>query len=172
MGKIWKSLTVVAVLGVMGMGVSLLSDRAEAQQIPSLSSPLFPFNYPKNTAMGLATAPVRSSAKILAQSANYVVQSTDVETEITNTGATGQIQFSLPACTAANLGFRETFSVTANQNITVVTNGSDVFNTPSIAGTTHKILVSSNVPGGAVTPVCNAVGQWRATPSATSWASN
>lgn len=172
MGKIWKSLTLVAILGVAGIGVSLLGERAEAQQIPSTSGPLFPFNYPKNPFMGLATQPVRSVTKIVAQNANYVVQTADVESELTNTGAVAQIQFSLPACNANNIGFRDTFSVTANQNIAVVTNGTDIFNTATLAGTVHKALVSSNVPGNSVTPVCNAIGVWRANPSAGGWASN
>lgn len=170
--KIWKGLTVVGVLGLAGLVVSVLSERAEAQQMPSLSSPLFPFNYPKNTAMGLATAPVRSPTNIIAQNANYVVKSTDVETEFTNTGAAGQIQYSLPACTATSLGYKNTFSVTANQNIAVVTNGNDVFSAPGLAGTAYKILVSSNVKGNTITPTCNAAGQWRANPTAGGWASN
>jgi hypothetical protein len=165
-------MTVVAALGFLGLGISALSERAEAQQLPSMSSPLFPFNYPKNSAMGLATAPVRSASKIVTQNANYAVLSTDVETEFTNTGASGQIQFSLPACTSANLGFRDTFSVAANQNIAVVTNGNDIFATPGLSGTAHKVLVSSNVAGNAVTSTCYAAGVWRANPTAGGWASN
>jgi hypothetical protein len=173
MTKTWKSIGVVAVLGLVGLAVSMLSERAEAQQIPSLSKPLFPNNYEKNPNPGLATSSIRSQAKVVVETANYTLAATDYETEFTNTGATSAVQFNLPACTAANLGYRDTFSITANQNILVATTAGNTFATPALTGTTHTLLTSNNVPGGSVTVTCNnPSGVWRANATATSWASN
>lgn len=105
---------------------------------------------------------IRHGREVLARTTDLTLTTAEVGILYTNTGASGQVIFTLPAATLTNnVGAEYFFSVRAAQNIRIVAAGSDIIQLGTAASVGGGRIDSSTV-GSQARVTCSATGVWDA----------
>lgn len=121
-------------------------------------------------ALGNGTAGTTGSGLLLqnvvvAKTGNYTVLTTDTNKHFDNTGAGGEVDFTLPAAAS---GLQYCFAVTAAQTLKVIANTGDKI----AIGTSNSAAsgnISNNAVYGSVCLEAHGTGQWFATSHEGTW---
>ena len=101
---------------------------------------------------------------IATKTTNYTVTTGDVGTHFNNSGASAEVDFSLPPATA---GLIYTFVVIAAQILKVIANGAETIK----GGTTFSATnISSSSPFSTLTIECHIAGTWISSGTVGIWA--
>ena len=103
-----------------------------------------------------------TARRILTKTANYTVLTGDTGTHFNNIGATGEVDFTLPA---AAVGLNYVFAIFAAQTLKIITNGgdllkSDVFSASNISNNVPYSVLSLEAHGTGIWVIVSATGAW------------
>lgn len=104
--------------------------------------------------------------KVQSKTSNYQILSTDRQKVFTNEGASGTVQFTLPA--AANGEGSYTFIIQANQTLRITAGTGDTIRLNSSVSAAAG-NVANNTIGNVITLVCINVTEWYATSHEGTW---
>lgn len=97
---------------------------------------------------------------------NFTIRAHQDNYIFTNAGASGNITFTLPACSSVKDGFRVTFLVKAAQNIILSPSGTDQIMLLTNAGGN---TIGNKIVGSTISLVSNSGGQWYVTGLTGNW---
>jgi hypothetical protein len=121
--------------------------------------------------IGAATATTIAGQKSLqaTRTTNYAVQNSDSNTEFDNTGASGEVDFTLPAYAA---GLRYCFTVTAAQTLKVIAPASSQIAIGTTNSATAGNITASAVYSSACIVATSVANQWAARSTTGLWTVN
>lgn len=108
----------------------------------------------------------------LVKTSAYTVLSTDINSLFTNTGAAGNVTFTLPACVSGILGYGYSFFVDAAQALEVKAAGTDTIQIGGSTSTATTGNVQVAVSGDTLQIDCMAAGKWKAVSFTGTWTVN
>lgn len=152
-GGLWSVNTATGYFGAAGRyGIVWTSGAPDSGIVGSAAGVTESFN---GATVGTLTAHL-ASRLVTAKTANYTVLTADRSTLFTNTGASGAINFSLPAAVVGNT---YTFSVEAAQTLTCTANGTDTIRLAATVSGAGGTIAGATI-GTVWTIVCTQTGKW------------